>query len=471
MKLSLICLLCAVTVGIHAQNRTVIILDVKGQPGDSIHAVLAGVIKQKGIPTGPDGHFKFVFELEQPSEITTGILPNKNKEIVFIEPGDSLTISYDMHHKDSTLQFSGKGAANNQVFHEFNNTDVLPWEQLHFSPSTTANDFAAYLRRTHDNRLVLLQEKGHLLSPALKKHLEVVTYADYLYDIIQTPNFISRINKRKISESIPDGYWSFGKLFREDVKLLEEGTYVRLLSGGYPYFLFLKKQQAQHKLDDKLSPEEQKKQAYNLAKKAYRNPTVKSTALFHLLEGMINAVPVASTMKDQLDDYLTNYCKDPDARKSLLATYAKKTAISDGQIPPHFSLKDQQGHDVTLADFKGKVVYMDLWASWCGPCRAQMKGGSPGLHKQFEGNNDVVFLYISIDDSPDKWKKAIEEDKIEGIHLLSPGGLKSTVAQLFSLQGIPRYMLIGKDGKIFNNDATRPSQPETAETIRKLLSM
>ncbi len=83
----------------------------------------------------------------------------------------------------------------------------------------------------------------------------------------------------------------------------------------------------------------------------------------------------------------------------------------------------------------------------------------------------MVFLYVSIDDSEAKWRKAIEEDHIEGIHLLSTGGVKSDVAKAFNISGVPHYIIVGKDGKIFDNNVPRPSQDETPakimEAIRK----
>ncbi|MNY65901.1 hypothetical protein D3C86_2032510 [compost metagenome] len=99
-----------------------------------------------------------------------------------------------------------------------------------------------------------------------------------------------------------------------------------------------------------------------------------------------------------------------------------------------------------------------------------MKNGSPKLHEKFKDNKDVVFLYVSIDDRADLWKKAIAEDKIEGVHVLSAGGFKSPVGQAFNINGVPHYIIIGKDGKIFDNNAPRPSQDITADKIRAALA-
>nr|WP_295870543.1 TlpA disulfide reductase family protein [uncultured Chitinophaga sp.] len=470
MKTWLTCLLCSVAMTTQAQKRTVIVLDVKGQPGDSIYSGLAGAATQKG-EIGPDGRYKYVFHLKQPAEATVWAEPNKTRQQLFMEPGDSLVVSYNIHHQDSTIRFEGKGAKNNTFFKAFQSIAAAGFKQLNFSVSTTANDFANYLRHNHDLEQTLLKEKGSQMSPAIRKYLTAMSFINYACGSFQTPMMMQGYLGKKVAESIPDDYWSYGSLMNEDVSM-DTGTfdYERLLVHGYPYYLFLKKQKENNTLGEKVSSDERYKQMYALAMNTYKNPQIKSKALGGILKTLISGASTASTYKGMMDDYLNQYCKDEGTRKSLVELYNKKSAISVGQVPPAFTLKDMQGRDVTLADFKGKVVYMDFWASWCSPCRYEMKNGSPGLHKQFEGNKDVVFLYISIDDSTDKWKQAIAEDHIEGVHLLSTGGTESKVAKTFNISGIPHYMIIDKEGKLFSNNATRPSQPETAETLKKLLT-
>jgi thiol-disulfide isomerase/thioredoxin len=135
------------------------------------------------------------------------------------------------------------------------------------------------------------------------------------------------------------------------------------------------------------------------------------------------------------------------------------------------TLKDADGREVTLAKFAGKVIYIDFWASWCGPCRAEMKTAAPALRKTFASDSSIVFLYVNMDDAVDAGKKAIAQDRIEGVHLFAGGiGDTNPVSRAFNITGVPRYVIIGRDGRILDNDAPRPSNEKTARLLREAAS-
>ncbi|WP_285008410.1 TlpA disulfide reductase family protein [Pedobacter faecalis] len=124
-----------------------------------------------------------------------------------------------------------------------------------------------------------------------------------------------------------------------------------------------------------------------------------------------------------------------------------KTGIG---VTPQFSVPDKNGKAVSLADFKGKVVLVDFWASWCGPCRKE----NPNLVKAYEKYHDKGFeiIGISLDDKKDRWLAAIEADKLNWVHASDLKGWKSDLALEYGIKSIPMSFLVDASGKIIAKD-------------------
>lgn len=163
-----------------------------------------------------------------------------------------------------------------------------------------------------------------------------------------------------------------------------------------------------------------------------------------------------SEMDDSYDQVMmlynqlgTNLRKSEAGEQFLNKLNAKKVFMdrrSEGQYLLAFSRPDVNGDSVSSAVFKGKYVFVDFWASWCGPCRAE----NPNVlaaYNQYKDKNFTV-VGISIDDDKEKWKQAIREDNLPWMQLLDRKDKKSAIMDYYGLNSIPSSFLVDPSGKI-----------------------
>jgi thiol-disulfide isomerase/thioredoxin len=150
------------------------------------------------------------------------------------------------------------------------------------------------------------------------------------------------------------------------------------------------------------------------------------------------------------------------------AEYQKVLALSPGNLAPAFNLTDITGNPVSLSDFAGKVVYLDFWASWCGPCMREVPFAKE-LKDRMEGYDDLVYLYISVDTDEQAWRKTVDEKEISGVHVNVPG-FSHENSWAYNLKGFSDLFSDRRDGKILTT--VRPTkQPNIDRSSRLPLLM
>lgn len=134
-----------------------------------------------------------------------------------------------------------------------------------------------------------------------------------------------------------------------------------------------------------------------------------------------------------------------------------------------FDYENHAGGKTTLESLKGKYVYIDVWATWCGPCRAEI----PSLKKvedKYHGKNiEFVSISVDVDKDHDKWKTFVTEKQLEGIQLFADKNWNSDFITSYKINSIPRFILIDPKGNIVDADAKRPSDPKLQEQLDGLL--
>lgn len=132
-------------------------------------------------------------------------------------------------------------------------------------------------------------------------------------------------------------------------------------------------------------------------------------------------------------------------------------ASQNGEQAYFFQAEDKIGNSFNLESLKGKVIFIDTWATWCGPCIAHRPKVLEFAEK-YKNSDDVEILLVSVDSSKDKWLSFLEKENKEfGTNLFIKDGMSTDYGNSYNIKSIPRYILIGKDGKIINSNINEPS--------------
>lgn len=143
----------------------------------------------------------------------------------------------------------------------------------------------------------------------------------------------------------------------------------------------------------------------------------------------------------------------------------RKTAVDnmpkEGEPAIDFNYPDTDGNEFSLTSFKGNLVYVDVWATWCGPCKSEI----PSLQKleaDYHGK-DITFMSVSVDTDKEAWEKMVADKELGGVQLWADGWSKIT--KDYAIFGIPRFMLFDAEGNVVSTNAPRPSSDEIRELL------
>lgn len=184
----------------------------------------------------------------------------------------------------------------------------------------------------------------------------------------------------------------------------------------------------------------------------FGNNTIRKRVSATIIEKFLDTYNYSSDFDgglNQLKDAVKKYGAD---EKYIKAYEARRATIKGTPFPQGVQLRDAGGNVVDFSTFKGKYVYIDMWASWCGPCRKEI----PHLKKLEEElqNDNVVFVSISIDKDETAWKKSIVEHDLHGYQFIDSD---NKLGSALNVRGIPFFVIYDKEGCLYMHDAPRPS--------------
>lgn len=411
-----------------------------------------------------DGSFSIIIPVTE--QFTQISIQNGDQQTeTFIQPGDDLKLTLDGKNFDSTLVYTGKGAEISNLMAKH----VLQYSMMVMFGSRLQpyyiKDEAEFIAAANDEMKKELDflEANKKGVPANFVQYWKSWYQYSVYSEMIRYTFMHKMMKER-TNSIVMKYEDYAIINKIPIAFNDNYTnqpgYVSYVSE-----LYSNKYSAMTKDDSTISAEKKNemREAYvNKEVKANMPPKTKEYYYANNLYGNIKYSPIADVEK-KYTSFLSSY-KNSSYDSILSKAVATKRKKAKGAPAIEFDFTTMEGQQMKLSDFKGKVVYIDFWASWCGPCMRELP--STKKVKEHFKDKDIVFLNVSIDEDMNAWKKAIEKNNITGVHTCEPGGWKNRVAQLYGVNSVPSYFLIDKNGKFASENTPRPS--ETEQLIKEI---
>ena len=419
--------------------------DVIDPIAKNVVIVSHGVVNEVGLDENGHGEFK----TDGIDAVYARVYYGSRSRIIYLEKGDRARISFEGKDFDGTFLFEGSKAP----VVEYLNTIVytpLPDE----SYALELDEFAAALEKKEQDAVKLL--KMHSLKSCGDFVSRETARIRYMYGNMMLRYPVGHPMRASNPAWKPDGEY-YDKV-RE--YLMENPQWADL--DEYRNFMV----ELAHVLD---SENRNVTEPYrkSLAQMSFVADNFKDPKTLQVLINYIAVSYVSFFGIDDIQDMLNlhrTYVTDPILKAEFQKSFEKWDRAKPGKPSPDFVATDISGKTYTLADFKGKYVYIDLWATWCNPCRKEFPFLKE-LEQKFEGAA-ITFLGLSVEGSREKWESMVRSGAFSGVQLYL--GPRTEFQKSYNIEGIPRFILLDRDGVIINPEMTRPSSDDTAAYLESL---
>ncbi len=418
--------------------------------------------------TDNKGHFATAFNLPAHEFTAVELYHGSHIAELLLQPGDSLSLRADCSRFDSSITYSGRGAAasNFVALHtitmgRMNQYSVRVREAINKEPDGFLPAIDAEKKKEYD---FLERHKKGLPDNFIKYWRSFYEYYNYFFTE-QYPQVHQMLKVRHISDTIPDTNYTVlsGLPIKLHDDLLQLPPYLLYLTGLYE--TKLKAAGYTFPLKDTLLARRFQDSVNHLV--ALNFPARSAEFYFaQQLYGNLRAQPLWVSHRDYT--YFT--ARWPNS--TYLPPIDKQLAIAERLAPgmpaPDITVTTEAGKTVKLSDLKGKVVYIDFWAGWCKQCVGELVRGQK--MKVLFKDKPVEFVNLSLNEDTTMDNGLIRKYKLEGGFKTLTGGWSSEEIQQFAVQSIPAYYLIDADGKIALQHAPSPMQStQLSLEIGKLL--
>lgn len=411
---------------------------------------IKGELLDKEIKLKANGSFSenLVLELDRIYKIET----TRNSFPIYVSKDYRLVINADDANLAPTLKFTGKGSVeNNYLYQKQLVTSATPDQEL-YEPGE--NEFLKKLHEIKSSVLNLYKKTKFTDANFKEKEARSIYFLEqkHLFYYKKDHNYYGQVNNFIVSETYP----------KLDATMDLDNNSDFLFSNEY-CDIVLRNFYASVKIDDDQPFDVSAKNAIPQIR-ALKSQSIKN----RLVEKLSYDINIGNPNYDLLYKEFSSITNNPILKQKLTDKYNLANTLQPGKPSPTFDYENQKGGKTSLENLKGKYIYIDLWATWCSPCREQI----PFLQKveeKYKGKN-IEFVSISIDAKKDqpKWSKFVTEKQLGGIQLLAENEWKSKIIKDYGVDGVPTFILLDPNGNIVTARAPKPSDPKLIELLSSL---
>lgn len=438
--LSLLLFLLA-AVNMHAAEGITVRFDVKNPVLSNVVLVYHMSVNEFPLTDG-----KATVQLDGMDALYANVYYGEKTKNVYLQKGDDVTISFDANDFDNTFAVKGGNEKAIDYLNKIqltglsNEVYIQPWSEF----KATVDKKIASMKRLLKARKFAADDKF------LKMEEGRITYfyanAFLMYPVSHT--YLTQDTTLVLGK---DYYDTLRQYVKEDDDLADNDEYRNYMI------------ETAHVFDE---AGKNIRQLYPkvLAEMSYIGENTKSDkvreSLIHFLAFTYVEGNGVENITDLQNLYYT-YVTSPRLNEIFKKACAKWDKAAVGRPSPMFKGVDVNGKEMTLRDFRGKYIYIDMWATWCGPCQKELPFLKK-LEEKFKGRN-IVFVGLSIDQDKAKWAARVKSGALSGTQLHIGKGSK--FQSDYRISGIPRFILLDPNGRIVNPDMTRPSSEDTEKIL------
>jgi len=399
-----------------------------------------------------DENGAFVFEMESEKAINMYLLYGRNNVPVYLAPGKTLDVMVDVADWNNSKSFSGDLAPENNYLLE-KATSMSDWQKnARTNYLLEPTDYKAKRDSLQEVQVSFLEGYDGLSKSFVE--LEKLSLEFTLYSELQNFPRAHQYYAKKDDVVLPDGWDDYKESIDYNNPLLMDVPAALGMIGNWINDGAMEEAGLE---GDVWGTSELLNAKIAFIENNLEDPAMKEKFIFDNLNQQLDSGP-ATGVEAAIENYIANSTNEEN-KKTLQEKVDGWESILPGKQAPGFKLPDVDGKELALSDLKGKYVYIDFWATWCGPCKAEFPHYRK-LVEDYKGRN-VVFMSISVDQDKAAWEKMVAEEAFDWIQLHDAEKMNDE----YLVRYIPTFVFVDTEGKIIDPRAPRPSDEKLREML------